>query len=677
MKKRLLLLAAFIMILSAAIVSAEELSSDGYQLREIAGDVLSASVLDARWSKTVPDAVIAIYHAETGFGVAVLKYRPSSGFSVWERNDRMIPWKGGSAGIRLDDHTPEYSIEVRWDDLKENDYLTLQADDRGTWKVVSLEYSISDGQEDRLVFCRMSEDGRTAVISPLVDPRIEWTVDHEFNLSEFSLAAAQELCENAISILRDPERSGITDRGYRVVHVAMDHYEPEIPGRFDSRMDDGEQLLYLTREDQNGTVITEWTFRWEEEKEAWILVRAKQTRSNAAEDDENGSIIESVTEISAETVRSARWLKDTGTQQVLYTYRDAAFPNVLDQEDLFLKRFNFDTPPVNADGYNWSRNYGAYADPKLLPELFAVFFPEDQYVDGYLQEDGTLTFIARKTDGALVLRCGADEGETGWEWVESTLLPEGTRFGDENITDAVNMNAWSGGAAVGVRRTGKGRWSVSYVNSYDFYVGPHWIGMYGSETNAQFFGTHAWGDITTIDWSSLPPEEYISRETKEEKDARLSAMVDRTGWAVTAQEDSGETTELLQEAGREESVLGRFYNGTPLFVLEQGTEWTKVRIGSGENPGTMTGWMRTADLAFGDDMLQVDRELIQIRSEQVLIHPVEPFTGSETGAITSGQFSACLVVGETESDQRYVIVFSLKDGNVGLIPVTSLADGNG
>ena len=235
------------------------------------------------------------------------------------------------------------------------------------------------------------------------------------------------------------------------------------------------------------------------------------------------------------------------------------------------------------------------------------------------------------------------------------------------------MNAWNGGAAVGVRRYGKGKWGLSYVNSYDFFVGPDWIGMYGSEMNSQFFGSHAWGDITIIDWSSLPPEEFGSQETKE----MLSAMVDRTDWAVTAQNDPDGTTKLLAEAGSEEPSLGDFYNGTPLFVLEHGSEWTKVRIGSDESTGAMIGWMRTEDLTFGDEMLQVNREAIQILSEKVLMHSVEPFIGSETGMITAAQFSECLVIGESESDQRYAIVYYLKNGSVGLVPITSLGNGNG
>lgn len=663
---------AFFLVAGISGVKADQHLSD-YQLRKDVESTLSAFVFDAQWAKTVPDTVIAIYSAESGFGVAILKYNPSDGFSVLEKNNWMIPMKGSSATARLDDHTPEYSIEIGWEDLKENDYLTLQADDQENWKIVNLEYTISDGQEDKMVFCRLSEDGKTAVISPLVDPRIEWPVEQEFSFSEFNLVSAQELCENALSILKDSERSKATDQGYRVIHVAMDRYEPEIPGRFDSRIDEEEKLLYLTQEDRNGTIQTEWVFHWAENAEAWLLVRAEQSEYTGTEYDEDSIRTEWITEITADAVRTTKRLRDADTQQVLYTYWDATYPNVLDQDSLFLKRFNFDTPPVNAGGYNWSRNYGAYEDPTILPKLYAQFFSGDQYVDGYIQEDRTLSFIVRKENEELVLLCGADEGETGWEWVESTPLPEGTRFGDSNITDAVNMNAWNGGAAVGVRRYGKGKWGLSYVNSYDFFVGPDWIGMYGSEMNSQFFGTHAWADITIIDWSSLPPEEFGIQETKE----TLGAMVDRTDWAVTAQKDPEATTKLLMEAAREDSLLGNFYNGTPLFVLEHGSEWTKVRIGSDGSTGAMTGWILTEDLAFGDDMLRVSREAIQIHSEKELIHSVEPFIGSETGIITAAQFSECLVIGEVESEQKYAIVYSLKGGNVGLVPMTSLSDGNG
>ena len=649
-----------------------------YQLRENVKKVLSTWVMDVRWAKTVPDTAIAVYSSDAGMGVALLKYNPSDGLTVWQKNDQMIPRQDArNVSAHLDDHTPEYSIAIDWENPTENDYLTLQADDQENWSIVSLEYTVSGDQEDRMVFCHLSEDGKTAVISPLVDPRIEWPVDQEFSFLDFNLTAAQELCENAISILKDPERSGATDQRYRVVHAAMDRYEPEIPKRFDSEMNDEEQLLYLFREDRNGTIQTRWVFHWEEDKEAWILIRAEQMERSDTEEANDRVLTEWITEITADTVHTIKQLRDPDTQQILYTHWDVTYPNVLDQDRLLLKQFNFDRPPINAEGYNWDRGYGAYADPALLPALFDRFFPDDRYVDGYLQEDRTLMFILRNEKDDLVLRCGADEGENGWEWVDSSPLPEGTHFGDSNITDAVNMNAHNGGASVGVRRYGKGKWGLSYINSYDFFIGPEWVGMYGAETNAQFFGTHVWGDITILDWAGLPPEEFPYRETKEEKDARISAFVDRTDWATPLHSDPSSKTDLLKEAGDESSVIGSFYDGAPLFVLEKEEEWTKVRIGSGEEAGVMTGWMRTEELAFGDDTLHVSRETVRIQSEKILIHPVVPFAGSHAGVITNAQFSDCLVIGEAERDRNYAVVYDLRDGDVGLIPEDSLGNGNG
>ena len=59
----------------------------------------------------------------------------------------------------------------------------------------------------------------------------------------------------------------------------------------------------------------------------------------------------------------------------------------------------------------------------IIGTVLSGFTDADMFSDNY---------ELRKADGTQVLLCGADEGETGWEWVESTPLPQGTRFGDEN-----------------------------------------------------------------------------------------------------------------------------------------------------------------------------------------------------------------------------------------------------
>ena len=91
----------------------------------------------------------------------------------------------------------------------------------------------------------------------------------------------------------------------------------------------------------------------------------------------------------------------------------------------------------------------------------------------------------------------------------------------------------------------------------------------------------------------------------------------------------------------------------------------------------MAGWMQTEDLVFGDNALHVEREKIRISSEQVLIPSVESFIGFRAVQLTEGQFSSCLIIGDAETNQKYAIVYYLPDGDVGMLPVTSLGNGNG
>ena len=45
--------------------------------------------------------------------------------------------------------------------------------------------------------------------------------------------------------------------------------------------------------------------------------------------------------------------------------------------------------------------------------------------------------------------------------------------------------------------------------------------------------------------------------------------------------------------------LGKFYNGTPVRVLEERGDWVQVEIGL---DGNLTGWMMKKYLAFGEAM---------------------------------------------------------------------------
>jgi hypothetical protein len=76
--------------------------------------------------------------------------------------------------------------------------------------------------------------------------------------------------------------------------------------------------------------------------------------------------------------------------------------------------------------------------------------------------------------------------------------------------------------------------------------------------------------------------------------------LDQTGWAVVNNPDPADRLHLRVKPEKSARSLGKFYNGTPVKVLDKSGSWTKVQIGFG--PTARTGWMMTKYLAFGSDM---------------------------------------------------------------------------
>ena len=79
--------------------------------------------------------------------------------------------------------------------------------------------------------------------------------------------------------------------------------------------------------------------------------------------------------------------------------------------------------------------------------------------------------------------------------------------------------------------------------------------------------------------------------------------IDQTGWAVVNNPDPADRLHLRAKASKSGRSLGKFYNGTPVRVLERKGDWTRVQIGFGDS--SRTGWMMTKYLAFGADMDKV------------------------------------------------------------------------
>ena len=258
-------------------------------------------------------------------------------------------------------------------------------------------------------------------------------------------------------------------------------------------------------------------------------------------------------------------------------------------EDATLARFSAglygDSPTDEYFGMTFPRD--------VLVKAAAQVMPAYTFLNGIASVD-QLSFFMQRTDGKKVF-VGCEYEDNSWYLTESTPLPDETVMGYENFTNSLVID----GLLVNIFRFAHGRWGVGFIyndrgsgeDETMFYLGPCWASATSVSMGQKvFFGTHACNDITQIDWTTLP-------RTLEEAVSRL----DRRGWAVVNNPNPADRLHLRRQPGRDAASLGKYYSGTPVQVLEQQGDWTKVSVF-----GCAEGWMMTKYLAFGSDMDEVE-----------------------------------------------------------------------
>ena len=145
-------------------------------------------------------------------------------------------------------------------------------------------------------------------------------------------------------------------------------------------------------------------------------------------------------------------------------------------------------------------------------------------------------------------------------------------------------------------RRGDGAWTLS------------WCTCWGPEMDIHF-SANAFG-ITYFDQDDNERMRVGTLKDTDLFSIRLSDLdgatpeIDQTGWAVVNNPDPADRLHLRAKASKSGDSLGKFYNGTPVQVLERKGDWTRVQIGFGSS--ACTGWMMTKYLAFGSDMDKVN-----------------------------------------------------------------------
>lgn len=214
-------------------------------------------------------------------------------------------------------------------------------------------------------------------------------------------------------------------------------------------------------------------------------------------------------------------------------------------------------------------------------------------------------------------------------------------------------------------RRADGIWQLSWTmnsgeNTEDFsfiYCGIEWEHNGGS-SNDVYFGSMPDLSLLNADLEQVPHNR-----------TELMSFVDRSEWAVVNNPDPADRLHLRAEPNRDAKSLGKFYNRTPVKVLQTKGDWCKVQIGA---DGYLTGWMMKKYLAFGDQMDAVDCAF----PDKVFVDGYEYSPLYDTMEMkkhhpASGDY---WIVGVAE-DELYIIVTT--NGESGYVPQEWFWEGNG
>ena len=158
-------------------------------------------------------------------------------------------------------------------------------------------------------------------------------------------------------------------------------------------------------------------------------------------------------------------------------------------------------------------------------------------------------------------------------------------------------------------------------------------------------------------------------------DAELTAWpgthipIDRTGWAVVSNPDPADRLHLRTNPDKGAASLGKFWNGTPVRVLEEKEGWCRVEIGT---DGHLTGWMMKKYLTFGEAMDSVACAFPQLfLKEECEGMPLYLTAGCEGQTTPVGEW---WIAGVADNG-LYVILTDL--GETGYAPQSWFTPGNG
>jgi len=237
--------------------------------------------------------------------------------------------------------------------------------------------------------------------------------------------------------------------------------------------------------------------------------------------------------------------------------------------------------------------------------------------------------------------------------------------------DELILTRAGGMTLIGFAYRPDGYWRMDYIQGKEGMTilqgGIRSMEIMGVKRNDEVvYGDHPWNDLFNVDFDALP-----------HTFSQAADMIDQSAYALVHNPNSADRLHLRVKPDKGASSLGKFYNRTPVYILEQSKTWTKVRIGSEERG--LTGYMMTKFLVFEEDEKAVlacafpqkhFREELKERRTPLLLRADS--SSEENGWFTHdyGDFIIGVV-----GDEWYVVMRA--DGAVGYVPQDLFWDGNG
>ncbi|MBR5382205.1 MAG: SH3 domain-containing protein [Clostridia bacterium] len=426
---------------------------------------------------------------------------------------------------------------------------------------------------------------------------------------------------------------------------------------------DTDETLFLTYY----TELDSYTYDFRYTNGHWLLTTAYSHSPYPVNEWESEPLLTHIAYISGSQIIQETLLEDEN-ENILWSVQLPVLPNVLLEEERDLRYFSLDSLKFCPDGYsrssvgscsidrNWlERIYAAMAEQGTQPLAQYTFADGIAPVTDWVSGKFTLQFLADRPDGKRVLLCGSAENGS-WEFVESSPLPEGTVIGIDNFDSYLALGGEPHGPCVG--RFSDGTWGVTGILDKDYMMlGRCWISEGNYWWDRTCIGDHPWSNITMIDWNALP-------HTLSEAQARLST----SRWATPNNPNPNDRLNLRASADKNSDSLGKFYNGTPVEVLERGDEWTRVRVCG------VTGYMMTRYLAFGSAANRVTKSM-PIEALRNAITTVRWLNGASEQIVTHDlQIVIGILTNEKKGD--YIIWDPLFD-RTGYVSQNALWEGNG